>query len=300
MNGKMYDPILGRMLSTDPYVQAPEYTQSYNRYSYCWNNPLKYTDPTGMGVNDVNELDEVVVYGNRSNNWRTTSSFELGFRMYVDENYFMQREWDLFRTQQLAGLKLLKSATLGKLPLPPIAPVTIPTPMPIFPQLTLPAGSIAVKCDVIINVLNGIQVGLDIVGLVPGIGEFFDLGNAGIYVLRGDYLNAGLSATACIPFVGWASTGGKLGGKVAAKGGVEISQHAAQRMAERGISTKMVETGISKGAKYFDPLNGTFNYVLKDGFASGKDLLIGVSPQTGKVTTVLRGNDLINKRFISQ
>ena len=47
MNGRMYDPVLGRMLSVDNYVQAGGYTQSYNRYSYAWNNPLKYTDPDG-------------------------------------------------------------------------------------------------------------------------------------------------------------------------------------------------------------------------------------------------------------
>ncbi|MDR3244941.1 MAG: RHS repeat-associated core domain-containing protein [Prevotellaceae bacterium] len=47
MNGRMYDPILGRMLSPDNYVQAPDLAQSYNRYSYCLNNPLRYTDPDG-------------------------------------------------------------------------------------------------------------------------------------------------------------------------------------------------------------------------------------------------------------
>lgn len=47
MNGRVYDPILGRFLSPDNYVQAPDYTQSLNRYSYCLNNPLIYTDPSG-------------------------------------------------------------------------------------------------------------------------------------------------------------------------------------------------------------------------------------------------------------
>lgn len=47
MNGRVYDPVLGRFLSPDPLVQAPAYSQSYNRYTYVWNNPLGMTDPTG-------------------------------------------------------------------------------------------------------------------------------------------------------------------------------------------------------------------------------------------------------------
>ena len=47
MNARMYDPVLGRVISPDNYIQAPDNTQSFNRYSYCWNNPLKYTDPSG-------------------------------------------------------------------------------------------------------------------------------------------------------------------------------------------------------------------------------------------------------------
>ena len=46
-NGRLYDPLVGRFLSPDPFVQLPDYTQNLNRYSYCVNNPLKYTDPTG-------------------------------------------------------------------------------------------------------------------------------------------------------------------------------------------------------------------------------------------------------------
>ena len=47
MNGRMYDPALGRFLSPDPYVQLPDFSQNFNRYSYCLNNPLMYTDPSG-------------------------------------------------------------------------------------------------------------------------------------------------------------------------------------------------------------------------------------------------------------
>ena len=47
MNGRMYDPVLGRFLSPDNYVQMPTSTQSFNRYSYCLNNSMKYVDTTG-------------------------------------------------------------------------------------------------------------------------------------------------------------------------------------------------------------------------------------------------------------
>jgi RHS repeat-associated protein len=47
MNGRLYDPTVGRFLSPDIVVQAPDYTQSYNRYTYCLNNPLKFADPSG-------------------------------------------------------------------------------------------------------------------------------------------------------------------------------------------------------------------------------------------------------------
>jgi RHS repeat-associated protein len=48
MNGRLYDPRLGRVMSADPLVQAPAMSQSYNRYSYVMNGPLPLTDPSGF------------------------------------------------------------------------------------------------------------------------------------------------------------------------------------------------------------------------------------------------------------
>ena len=55
MNGRLYDPLLGRFLSPDNYVQEPFNTQNLNRYSYCLNNPVKYADPSGewFGLDDL-------------------------------------------------------------------------------------------------------------------------------------------------------------------------------------------------------------------------------------------------------
>ena len=50
MNGRVYDPLTGQFLNPDNNVQAPDFTQNFNRYSYCLNNPLIYTDPDGESL----------------------------------------------------------------------------------------------------------------------------------------------------------------------------------------------------------------------------------------------------------
>ena len=59
MNGRIYDPQLGRFLSPDPFIPHPTLAQSWNRYSYVRNNPLSYTDPSGF-------MEEIVITGHRT------------------------------------------------------------------------------------------------------------------------------------------------------------------------------------------------------------------------------------------
>jgi RHS repeat-associated protein len=47
MNGRVYDPLLGKFLSVDPVVGNPNDLQTYNRYSYVYNQPTRYADATG-------------------------------------------------------------------------------------------------------------------------------------------------------------------------------------------------------------------------------------------------------------
>jgi|GEM_PF-4985956 len=48
MGGRHYDPVVGRFMQPDPFVQAPANMASHNRYSYVFNNPLSLTDPSGF------------------------------------------------------------------------------------------------------------------------------------------------------------------------------------------------------------------------------------------------------------
>ena len=48
LNGRIYDPLMGRMTSADPTVTDPMNPQGWNRYSYVGNDPLAFTDPNGF------------------------------------------------------------------------------------------------------------------------------------------------------------------------------------------------------------------------------------------------------------
>ena len=52
--GRIYDPKTRRFLTPNPFIQAPLFSQSHSRYSYVWNNPATYIDPSGFGCVEGN------------------------------------------------------------------------------------------------------------------------------------------------------------------------------------------------------------------------------------------------------
>jgi RHS repeat-associated protein len=80
MNGRLYDPILGRMLSPDNYTHGG--SQGYNRYTYAMNNPLKYTDPSGQVLAPA----ILALLGGGANlwsNWNNVTSFSAGAGYFI-------------------------------------------------------------------------------------------------------------------------------------------------------------------------------------------------------------------------
>ena len=54
MNGRVYDPVAGRFLGVDPFIDGVASSQGPNGFAYVHNNPLSFTDPSGF-VRDVTE-----------------------------------------------------------------------------------------------------------------------------------------------------------------------------------------------------------------------------------------------------
>jgi len=57
MNGRVYDPATAQFFSPDPFIQEAGNWQNYNRYSYVFNNPLIFTDPSGYRKKTFHELE---------------------------------------------------------------------------------------------------------------------------------------------------------------------------------------------------------------------------------------------------
>lgn len=104
------------------------------------------------------------------------------------------------------------------------------------------------------QMLDGLQLGLDIVGLIPVIGEFADVANAGISLSRGDYAGAALALLSAIPFVGYLGTAGKVG-RYGTKAVAEASAKAANEMANRaakGAAEKTANEGSEHAIRHVD------------------------------------------------
>ncbi len=101
---------------------------------------------------------------------------------------------------------------------------------------------------------EALHVGLDVVGLIPGVGEIADGANALVYLAEGDKVNAAISAAAMIPGAGMAATGAKYGKKVVGavaegvlkKGGREAAEEVAETTAEQAAKTAAAKKAKGK------------------------------------------------------
>ena len=65
-NARLYDPEVGKFISSDSFAPSVVLPQTFNRYSYCGNNPVVYTDPSGYSwwgkhiAHNFGKIDHVI------------------------------------------------------------------------------------------------------------------------------------------------------------------------------------------------------------------------------------------------
>lgn len=132
---------------------------------------------------------------------------------------------------------------------------------------------------------DAVHTGLDLVGMIPGVGEVADGLNAVIYAAEGDYENAGLSAAAMIPGVGNAVTVMKFAKKVeSASGMVKTALKGTEKAAEGAKSTEKLRETATTGQE-------AHRQIQKDLRAQGADT---------EVTMTLKDGTTVRKDAVTQ
>jgi RHS repeat-associated protein len=94
-DARFYDPQIGRFISADSIVPEPGDLQAFNRYSYCVNNPLIYTDPSGHDPSwtwGSNGNSQSELWMNSSFNWSFLDRNSYSFSSTNTNNYALYNQ----------------------------------------------------------------------------------------------------------------------------------------------------------------------------------------------------------------
>ena len=234
---RFYSATWGRFSSPDPYVMSGGLAnpQGWNRYSYVGNDPVNFNDPSGLvpcgsSFSSVSGGWSMTVYDCVS--WWSRLSYVLGGRGEVG---------------RLGDPGLQDDSDLK----PFADPCADMLWCAMFPGDVSLGG----------QALEGLQTFLDVMGLVPGAGEYADAANVLIYAIRGDLANAGVSLAALLPIGGQAATSARIFRKgVLARLGVDAAE-AAGKHAHHVFPKQFTDRFARLGLDVNDPRFG----VLLDG-----------------------------------
>ncbi len=201
MNGRVYDPVIGRFISADPTIQFPYNQQSYNRYSYVLNNPLKYTDPSGYsatGAWDQKEWEQ----GDWRFDIREVGGLASGYGTGSFDSFGLEGDGS-------SGASFDDGYLGGGVNYDPVSGWSIDvnwyTTPPQYKYVEDPAlyggGSNAIGWS------EKAHNALDVAGWVPGLGSVSSVIDGAIYAYEGDW------TTAAFAFAGVLGPAGKAFGK---------------------------------------------------------------------------------------
>ena len=231
MNGRVYDPVIGRFLSPDPIVADASFSQSWNAYSYALNSPLSYSDPSGLAL--VGGCPPSLCSGGGfgggggfgpSSVPATSGHATVGVGVIWSVGYGALRSPRRRTTMLYISDPNASGGARGGESLENRAGFGFPTRTPrpfvtvFYQQLRawIGIGEEQSPADLPMDVLGPAvldigQAVIGVVGLIPGFGEPADAINAGISVARGNYQEAILDGASAVPVTGHA-TGAVMAG----------------------------------------------------------------------------------------
>jgi RHS repeat-associated protein len=253
MNGRLYDSVLGRFTSPDPYIPYPEQSQSYNRYSYVRNNPLSFVDPSGF---EDEGLDEVGVFG-----YREHGNFVMSYTPMPDACGNMQPIQGVGCFGDNRRLWPLLDETEGGIP----GGDDDEVPMEVCPSngsSTCEPPLVSVVDELVREMWGPGKFKLSWKGFksILGIDEK-DVARGGLKNASGSLDDAAASA------------------RTQPHRPDTVSTHARGRMETRGVSYDSVQEAVRRGTRTFDPATGVGRYDLPASASS-----------TGRAVTVIRND----------
>ncbi len=186
MNGRVYDPVIGRFLSPDPIVADASFSQSWNAYSYALNSPLSYSDPTGFYAKTA------TVYGDRSWDYASLSMLES----LLWNSFYHSHQLPLYFNESFDAQLWNDGVLPGSAAVPLQGAVGVGEEMG---PADRPMGGLGSA------VLDIGQAAIGLGGLIPIVGNAADVLNAGISTARGNYGEAILDGASAVPGAGHVS-----------------------------------------------------------------------------------------------
>lgn len=225
LGARDFDPVLQRFTTVDP-VQVLDVPLQWNPYLYGDNSPVTKADPSGLcwicGIgNAIAGAARAVVGVVKATVTKVASAVKRVATAVVKKVASVAAK--VVHEAVKVAKKIARAVTTAVRTVKAAVKHTVKRVVSKAKHVASSAGksvdhakkavSEGVKRagDTLNEYGDAIQLGLDVVGLVPVVGEIADGANAIIYAAKGDYANAALSAAAMIPIGGQAATGLKLG-----------------------------------------------------------------------------------------
>ena len=215
MNGRVYDPAIGRFLSPDPVVADASFSQGWNAYSYALNSPLSYSDPSGLTL--VGGCPPSICGGGGRGGFAPSSVLASSSHVVRSVQYTLSVSfggWKSFGFPTVdTGNPLIlninagrarRSSSLDSALNRRLAGSGPRIRLTIQGSVQTHGVGVTVPVDIggdeqspadrpISHQLDELQARLDIVGLAPAYGNAADIVNAVISIFRGNFVDAALS-----------------------------------------------------------------------------------------------------------